>query len=53
MKKLDDIIWVKKPDFPHRSGSLDSKKKTEPGMRPILPSNLPISGIEFIEKQIF
>ena len=37
----------------HQSGSLDSKKKTELGMRPILPSNLPISGIELIEKQIF
>ena len=37
----------------HCSGSLGSKKKTEHEMRPILPSNLPISGIEFIEKQIF
>ena len=39
-------------DETHRSGSLDSKK-TEIRMRPILPSNLLISGVEFIEKQLF
>ena len=28
-------------------------KKTEHGMRLIPPSNLPLSGIKFVEKQIF